>query len=82
MQAYNKMHVRFRVQVEWRIGGVKRKWKRLMKRFGSTKSKFTHLFRIVIIYINLIQRRHMDLTYQVVGDQNPNLAAHGWQGDF
>jgi hypothetical protein len=53
-----------------------------MKRFGSTRSKFTHLFRVVAIFINLIQRRHMDFTYQVVGDQNLNLAAHGWQRDF
>jgi len=53
-----------------------------MKRFDSTQSKFTQLFQVVVIFINLIQRRHMDLTYQVVGDQNPNLATHGWQGDF
>jgi len=53
-----------------------------MKRFGSTQSNFTHLFRVVAIFINLIQRSHMDFTYQVVGDQNPNLNAHGWQGDF
>jgi hypothetical protein len=44
-----------------------------MKRFDSTQSKFTHLFRVVTIFINLIQRTHMDFTYQVVGDQNPNL---------
>jgi hypothetical protein len=25
MQTYNKMHVGFRVQVEWGIGGLKRK---------------------------------------------------------
>jgi hypothetical protein len=35
MQAYNKKHVGFRVQVEWGIGGLKRKWRSFMKRFDS-----------------------------------------------
>jgi hypothetical protein len=82
MRAHNQMHARFKVRMEWGIGGVKTKWRCFMKRFDSTQSKFTQLFQVVVIFINLIQRRHMDLTYQVVGDQNPNLATHGWQGDF
>jgi hypothetical protein len=36
LQTYNKMHVRFKVQVEWGISGVKRKWRRFMKRSDST----------------------------------------------
>jgi hypothetical protein len=35
MQAYNKKHVGCRVQVEWGIGGLKRKWRSFMKRFDS-----------------------------------------------
>ncbi len=53
-----------------------------MKRFDSIESKFTHLFRVVVILINFLQKKHMDLTYQVVGDPNLDLATHGWQGDF
>jgi hypothetical protein len=34
--AYNKMHAWFKVQVEWGIGGVKRKWRCLKKKFDST----------------------------------------------
>ncbi len=62
MQTYNKMHVGFKVQVEWGISGVKRKWEYFMKRFDSTQSKFTHLFQVLIVFINFLQRRHMDLT--------------------
>jgi len=40
--AYNKMHVGFNVLVEWNIGGLKRKWRCIMKRFDSTKSKYAH----------------------------------------
>jgi hypothetical protein len=36
MKTYNKMHARFKMQVEWRIGGVNRKWRYVMKRFDST----------------------------------------------
>jgi hypothetical protein len=35
MQAYNKKHASFRVQAEWGIGGLKRKWRSFMKRFDS-----------------------------------------------
>ncbi len=45
VNVYNKMHVGFRVQVEWEIGGFKKKWKHLMKRFDSTKPKLSHLFQ-------------------------------------
>jgi hypothetical protein len=31
IDAYNKMHAGFRIKVEWGIGGLKRKWRRLMK---------------------------------------------------
>ncbi len=33
VQTFNKMHVAFKVQVEWGIGGLKRKWRCFMKRF-------------------------------------------------
>jgi hypothetical protein len=36
VRAYNKVNVGFKTYVEWGIGGVKRKWRRLMKRFDST----------------------------------------------
>jgi hypothetical protein len=37
VQTFNKMHVGFKVYVEWGIGGLKRKWKHdLMKWFDST----------------------------------------------
>jgi hypothetical protein len=68
--------------MEWGIGGVKRKWKRFMEMFDSTQSKFKQLFQIIVIIINFLQRRCMDLTYEVVGDQNPNPIAHGWEGEF
>jgi hypothetical protein len=75
VQTYNKMHVGFKVQVEWGISGVKRKWRCFMKRFDSTQSKFTHLFQIAITFVNFLQRRRMDLAYEVIGEQNPNRVA-------
>jgi hypothetical protein len=36
VHAYNKMHVGYKVHVEWGIGGLKRKWRRLMKSFDNT----------------------------------------------
>jgi len=37
IDAYNKMHAGYRVAVEWGIGGLKRKWKRMLKTFDCTK---------------------------------------------
>jgi len=68
--------------MEWGIGWVKRKWKRFMEMFDSTQSKFKQLFQIIVIIINFLQRRCMDLAYEVVGDQNLNPIAHGWEGEF
>jgi hypothetical protein len=62
------MHANFKVQMEWGIGGLKRKWRCLIKRFDSTKPKYAHLFQVVIVLINFLCRKRMDLTYEVVGD--------------
>ncbi len=40
-----------------------------MKRFDSTKPKYAHLFKDVALLTNFLHKRHMDLTYKVVGDQ-------------
>jgi hypothetical protein len=36
IKAYNTMHVVYIMWVKWGIGGLKNKWKWLMKRFDST----------------------------------------------
>ncbi len=77
MQTYNKMHANFKVQVEWGMGGLKRKWRCLIKRFDSTKPKYAHLFQIAIVLTNFLHRKHMDLTYEVVGDYIVNPITHG-----
>jgi hypothetical protein len=51
VHAYHKMHVGYEVQMEWGIGGLKRKWKRFMKHFNFTKPKYNHLFKTTTILI-------------------------------
>jgi hypothetical protein len=82
MHAYNKMHVGYRVQVEWGIGRLKRKWKRLMKRFNSTKPKYSYLFKSRALFTNSLHRRKTDLTYKVIDDHLHNLEYHKWAMDF
>jgi hypothetical protein len=43
VRAYNKMHARFKVQMEWGIGGVKKKWKHFMKRFPTKEAYGLHI---------------------------------------
>jgi hypothetical protein len=63
MHAYNKMHVGYKVHVEWGIGRLKRKWRRFMKRFDNTKPRYSHLFKS---FINFLHRRKMELTYRLL----------------
>jgi hypothetical protein len=76
------MHVGYKVQMEWGIGGLKRKWRRFMKRFDSTKPKYSYLFKSGTLLTNSLHRRNMDLTYKVIGDHLPNLQYHKWARNF
>lgn len=80
INAFNKKHAGLRIRVEWGIGGVKRKWKRLMKRFDSTKPKFSILFRSACLLTNFLHRRRMDMTAAEVDDGAG--VGQGWADDF
>jgi len=75
--AFNAMHAGFRVQVEWGIGSLKCKWRRFMKRFNATRSKFPHLFRAAATLTNFIHCQRMD-TRATIGAGDGTF---GWGGD-
>jgi hypothetical protein len=64
-----------------RIGGLKRKWRWLMKRFDSTKPKYTILLKTKVIFTNFLHRHRMDFTF-VIDEHLPNRANHEWDEDF
>jgi hypothetical protein len=64
------------------MGGLKRKWKHCMQRFDSTKSKYSHLFWVVVLLINFLHMKCINLTYEVIGDQDVNWTPHSWARDF
>jgi hypothetical protein len=68
--------------MEWGINGLKRKWRRLLKRFDSTKPKNIILFKVIALLTNFLHRRQMDFTFEVIGEQLPNPSNHGWDRDF
>lgn len=76
--AYNRMHVGYCLRVEWDIGGLKRKFRRLMKQLDTTKPKYNQLFWIAAILTNVIHWRRMDFTHDVVGEQLKPAHDHGW----
>jgi hypothetical protein len=82
IQAYNKTHVGYQMQVEWGIGGLKRKWRKLVTIFDNKKSKFNHLFQYKVLLTNFLHRRKRDLTYEVIGEHFPNSTNYGWIGDL
>ncbi len=48
-----------------------------MKRFDNTKPRYSHLFKSRVIFVNFLLERRMNLTYEVIGDQLPNLEDQG-----
>ncbi len=69
VNAFDKMHVGYKIRMEWGIGGLKHMWKVLMKKIDSIKGKYNHFFLVIIIIINFVHRNCMDFTYEVIGDQ-------------
>jgi hypothetical protein len=76
-------NARYKIKVEWGIGGLKHKWIKLMKYFDSIKRKtYSNLFQATTIWTNFLRKHHLDFTYKIIGDQITNLANYGWDGDF
>jgi hypothetical protein len=53
-----------------------------VKRFDSTKPRYSHLIKSGTLLINFLPKRRMDFTYKVFGDHLLNLEDHGWVGDL
>jgi len=81
VDAFNRVHAGVRIRVEWGIGGMKRKWKRMMKRFDATKSKYPTLFQSACILTNFLHRRRKNMTMED-GGIFENEAEQGWDGDY
>jgi hypothetical protein len=62
--------------VEWGIGGLKSKWRKLMKHFDSTKEKYSHLFRACYI-TNFLHKCLQDFTFEIIGEHHNDPAKHG-----
>lgn len=78
VDAFNAMHAGYHERVEWDIGGLKRKWKRMMQTFEASREKFPHLFRSAAILTNFIQRRRNDMSAELEEDANGNME---WDAD-
>jgi len=53
-----------------------------MKCFDSTKEKYNHLFKVVMLLINFLHVHHQDFIIEVIGEHHNDLAKHGWDGDY
>lgn len=49
INAFNKLHARHQVKVEWGIGGLKQKFRRLMKRFHSTCPNYCQFLHWLLV---------------------------------
>ena len=82
VDAWNKMHAAYRIQVEWGIGGLKQKWRRLMKRFDNRRPRFGLFFEAATELTNFLHHRRMNFDQVVPKEQEENEDEYGWAGDF
>ena len=77
------MHAGYRIQVEWGIGGMKRKFKRMMKVFDARKMKFPIMLRAAAILTNFIHRRRLDFSIVAGDDREDDYDDNFcWGGDY
>lgn len=85
VNAFIKMHVGFRVWVEWGIGGLKRKWKKenikMLKQFDCIRVKYISLSKAACYLTNQSHRQGLDFTYHV-GECNEDEDDDGWDNDL
>lgn len=79
---FNKMHAGYRVRVEWGIGGLKMKWRRLQKRFDLVKPKFVITFRVIALLTNFFHRCRHDMHEVIEDDKDHKPEMRGWVGDY
>jgi hypothetical protein len=77
VHAYKKMHEGYKVRVEWGIWRFQMQMEKLMKRFNSTKPKYNHLFKAIVIFINFLHRCHLDFTIEVIGNHIVDPSNYG-----
>ena len=77
VDAWNKMHASYHIQVEWDIGALKQKWRRLMKRFDNRHPQFRHLFGAIAKITNFLHRCHMVFDRVVPQEQEENKEHYG-----
>jgi hypothetical protein len=68
--------------MEWSIGGLKSKWRRPMKHFDSTKEKYNHLLRTIVLLINFLHKHRQDFIIEVICEHHNDPTKHGWDGDY
>jgi hypothetical protein len=61
-------HACFQVKVDWGIGGLKSKWRRLKKCLDLTKEKVNHLFKAITLRTNFLYKHHQNLTFEIIGE--------------
>jgi DDE superfamily endonuclease len=61
-EAFNRMRAAERVKVEWGIGGLKIRFRRLLTKCPSSRASFSPVFTACCILTNYIHRNRMDFS--------------------
>ena len=82
LDTWNKMHAGYRIQEEWSIGGLKQKWRRLIKRFDNQLPRFGIFLEAAAKLMNFLHYQRMNFEQVVPDEQEENEDEFGWGDDF
>jgi hypothetical protein len=63
--------------VEWGIGELKSKWRRLMKCLDLIKEKYNHLFRVATLLIIFLHKHRQNFIIEVIGEHHNYPTKYG-----
>ena len=78
IRAFNKRHAAIRVQVEWGIGGLKKRFKRFLGTCPTRRDLFAPVFEACCRMTNFIHRSRLDFSIVEVGE----IAADNIHNEF
>jgi DDE superfamily endonuclease len=75
-EAFNRKHAAERIKVEWGIGGLKTRFRRLLTNCPTRRGSFSSMFTACCILTNFIHRNRMEFSI-VSADESPGNSGSG-----
>jgi hypothetical protein len=74
-EAFNRRHAAERIKVEWGIGGLKTRFRRLLTNCPTRRASFSSMFTTCCILTNFIHRNRKEFTIVSTAESQGEMAS-------